>query len=168
MQHTIVRCCMLYTTIQGHDVKYGHNKKSTFFLIAQILIFSSLLARVKITAWDSNHPPLATRTMWLNHRAGRDDIHIANLYEFYILLQGKKKKKLQCFQTRKMYYSAAILQFYRNANSVYFIRLPWYTTCCTQYYFKTHQRANAKVLWVQWLFPPLLRVLVRVWDMQWT
>lgn len=167
MQHTIVRCCMLYTTIQGHDAKYGHNKKSTFFLIAQILIFSSLLARVKITAWDSNHPPLATRTMWLNHRAGRDDIHIANLYEFYILLQGKKKK-LQCFQTRKMYYSAATLQFYRNASSVYFIRLPWYTTCCTQYYFKTHQRANAKVLWVQWLFPPLLRVLVRVWDMQWT
>lgn len=34
---------------------------------------------------------MATRTMCINHHATTSDIHIVNLYKFYILLQKKKK-----------------------------------------------------------------------------
>lgn len=33
---------------------------------------------------------MATRTMCINHHATTSDIHIVNLYKFYILLQKKK------------------------------------------------------------------------------
>lgn len=34
---------------------------------------------------------MATRMMCINHHATTSDIHIVNLYKFYILLQKKKK-----------------------------------------------------------------------------